>query len=204
MTNKTIMMGLVALAFVAGSITTGSMAYAAAGGTGDNLIVDALNRIATAISGINPNVTVEPTAVNVNVDPTPITINAPAGPQGIQGEKGDKGDIGPQGPAGDDGVSGTMIQVTNLLDGVCDVHGFGWCPDGLLTQFVIPDTRISKSSLIMYSMTDTFRFDDQLQCDVTHQYDAGSFSYLPTGAFVLECSYPISDNARLNYSVINP
>jgi len=82
------MIGLVAIAFVAGSIMTGTMASAQKGGVGDNLIVDALNSIATAITGIDPNVTVDPTPVTVNVDPTPITINAP------QGEKGDKGDPG--------------------------------------------------------------------------------------------------------------
>ena len=88
MTSKTIMIGLVAIAFVAGSIMTGTMASAQKGGVGDNLIVDALNSIATAISGIEPT---------VNVDPTPITVNAPQGEQGIQGEQGTQGEQGPAG-----------------------------------------------------------------------------------------------------------
>jgi len=96
------MIGLVALAFVAGSILTGTMASAEKGGVGDNLIVDALNNIATAITGIEPNVTVDSTPVTVNVDPTPITINAP------QGEKGDKGDTGAKGDKGDTGDFSTL------------------------------------------------------------------------------------------------
>jgi len=93
--TKTITIGLVAIAFVAGSILTGTMAYAGDDDDdGGNAIVDALNQIAIAIQGIDPTVNVDPTPVNVNVDPTPVTINAP------QGDKGDQGDTGPAGPAG--------------------------------------------------------------------------------------------------------
>ena len=56
---------IILLAIVAGSITTMTMASAQKGGVGDNLIVEALNNIATAISGINPNVNVDPTPVNI-------------------------------------------------------------------------------------------------------------------------------------------
>jgi len=99
MTSKTIIIGLVAIAFVAGSIMTGTIAEAKKEDKGDNLIVDALNNIATAISGINPNVT---------VDPTPITINAP------QGEKGDKGETGADGAKGDQGDLGPAPQAFHL------------------------------------------------------------------------------------------
>ena len=111
MTNKAIIAGLVAIAFVAGSIMTSSAIFAEKddGKKGDP-IVNALNNIATTISGIHPTVnvnptpvavSVDPTPVTVNVDPTPITINAPQGEKGIQGvkgDKGDKGDTGSQGP----------------------------------------------------------------------------------------------------------
>jgi len=77
--NKTIIVGLVAIAFVVGSIMTGTMVDAAGDGKG-NSIVDALNNIATAIKGINPTVNVSPTPINVsptpiNVSPTPINVS---------------------------------------------------------------------------------------------------------------------------------
>ena len=65
MINKTIIVGLVAIAFVVGSIMTGTMVDAAGDGKG-NSIVDALNNIATAIKGINPTVNVSPTPINVS------------------------------------------------------------------------------------------------------------------------------------------
>ena len=77
MTSKTIMIGLVAIAFVAGSVLTSAAVFADEDDDDGNLIVDALNSIATAISGIDPNVTVNPTPVEVTVD-NPITINASA------------------------------------------------------------------------------------------------------------------------------
>ena len=72
MINKTIIVGLVAIAFVVGSIMTGTMVDAAGDGKG-NSIVDALNNIATAIKGINPTVNVSPTPINVS--PTPINVS---------------------------------------------------------------------------------------------------------------------------------
>lgn len=94
MTSKIVLGALIAVAFLAGTITTGTMANAAQGGEGNNLIVDALNDISAAIMGIP-----DPT-VTVNVEPTPITVNAPQGPQGEQGIQGEQGPIGPIGPTG--------------------------------------------------------------------------------------------------------
>ena len=45
MTSKIILGAIVAVAFLAGTITTGAVAYAAAGGQGDNLIADAIDRL---------------------------------------------------------------------------------------------------------------------------------------------------------------
>ena len=88
--TKTIMILAIVAAFVGGTITTGAVAYAAAGGQGDNAIVDAINSLTVAVSGIEPTVTVD----------QPITVNAPAGPQGEQGIQGIQGEQGPGGPAG--------------------------------------------------------------------------------------------------------
>jgi len=112
--TKTITIGLVAIAFVAGSILTGTMAYA--GGDDDdggNAIVDALNQIAIAIQGIDPTVNVDPTPVNVNVDVPPaevqvVGLEGPTGPQGLQGEQGIPGLPGADGATGPAGGFGDM------------------------------------------------------------------------------------------------
>ena len=98
MTQKTIMIGLVAVAFVAGSIMTGTMASAQQGGVGDNLIIDALNSIATAITGIpDPTVDVD---VTVPEDAIQVDVVGVEGPTGDKGSTGDQGPVGEQGPAG--------------------------------------------------------------------------------------------------------
>ncbi len=76
MTRTTLVLAVVG-AFVLGSIATGTMTYAAPGGSGDNLIADAINALTTAVEGIDPNVNVSPTPITneINVDPTPITVN---------------------------------------------------------------------------------------------------------------------------------
>ena len=116
--TKTITIGLVAIAFVAGSILTGTMAYAGGGDdNGGNAIVDALNQIAIAIQGIDPTVNVDPTPVNVNVDPTPITVNAPQGPQGEQGPQGIPDLPGAEGAMGPQGESFTQVVNTFINSG---------------------------------------------------------------------------------------
>ena len=111
MTRKILILAIVA-AFVVGSITTTTMASAQGNAQGDNLIVDALNSIAAAISGIEPNVNVDPTPITntINVDPTPITVNAPQGPQGEQGPQGIPGLPGAEGSMGPQGESFTQIK----------------------------------------------------------------------------------------------
>ena len=111
--TKTIMMLAIAIAFVAGSIGTGTVSYAQQGGQGNSLIVDALNNIVSAISGIDPDVT-------VNVPPAEVQIVGIEGPQGPQGvgcsivgtfvKCGDLGsDVqGPQGIQGLPGAAGEM------------------------------------------------------------------------------------------------
>jgi len=78
----------VVLAFVAGSILTGTMASAQKDGVGDNLIVTALNNIADAINGITPTQTV-----------TVQSLEGPEGPEGPEGEQGPEGETGPAGPS---------------------------------------------------------------------------------------------------------
>ena len=82
----------IAGAFVIGILFTNPVVYGA--GTGDNLIVEALNQITSAIQGIEPTVTVD----------QPITINAPQGEQGPQGETGSQGEQGEQGETGPSGT----------------------------------------------------------------------------------------------------
>lgn len=94
--NKTTWTALVAVAFVAGSLVTGSVAFADDDKKG-NPIVNALNNIANAINGIEPSVEVNPT---VNVPPAEVQVvgvegpSGPPGPQGPQGEVGAKGEPG--------------------------------------------------------------------------------------------------------------
>ncbi len=95
--NKGIWVGLVAIAFVAGSITTGTMAFAAPGGQGNDAIVQALQNIANAISRINPTVNNQ-----VTVPEDSITVQV----EGLKGETGDKGPTGDQGPPGEQGPPG--------------------------------------------------------------------------------------------------
>jgi len=101
----------IAGAFVIGVLFTNPVVYGA--GTGDNLIVEALNQITSAIQGIEPTVTVD----------QPITINAP------QGEQGPQGETGPQGPQGIQGESDDFdsywlndaVQPGENLKVLCDV-----------------------------------------------------------------------------------
>lgn len=154
---KGIWVGLVAIAFVAGTIMTGTMAYAAQGGQGDNLIVDALNNIADAINGINPNVNVNPTPVEITnevVGPSDLTadvtipdgavqltVNAPQGPKGDKGDKGDSCTItgtvvscedgtsnDVQGPQGPAGAFPIYVKKGGTLAGTPNGHVF--CDSG--------------------------------------------------------------------------
>jgi len=58
----------IAAAFIAGTITTGTVAYAASGGQGDSLIVIAINELTAAVLGIEPT-------VNVNSEATKNVIS---------------------------------------------------------------------------------------------------------------------------------
>jgi len=107
MINKTILLGLVAISFVAGTIMTGTMTYGAKGG---DPIVDALNSITNAIKGINPT---------VNVNPTPITINAPQGPPGGQGIQGNPGQA--CWDLNNNGIGDLPVEDTSR-DGVVDIN----------------------------------------------------------------------------------
>ena len=64
----------IAAAFVAGTITTGTVAYAASGGQGDSLIVIAINQLTAAVQGIEPTVNVNSEATK-NVVRTSSTMN---------------------------------------------------------------------------------------------------------------------------------
>jgi len=64
----------IAAAFIAGTITTGTVAYAASGGQGDSLIVIAINQLTAAVQGIEPTVNVNSEATK-NVVRTSSTMN---------------------------------------------------------------------------------------------------------------------------------
>jgi hypothetical protein len=198
MTSKTIMIGFVALAFVAGSIMTGTMASAEKGGVGDNLIVDALNNIATAISGIEPDVTVDPTPVTVNVDPTPITINAPQGEKGEKGDKGDTGAKGDTGDKGDQGVSGSNIVFGKLTPtATCLSPSNGWCPNGVIQKFLINGIQpIPDDSVVVIN-----GFNANVNTEVTCWV-----SSVRSGLndFIINCDSPVPASAQLYYAIISP
>lgn len=83
MTNKTIIAGLVALAFVSGSIMASGMAYASGDKNGKpfEALWDAIHALETSVAEIE-------------------LIPGPAGPPGPEGPQGE---TGPQGPAGTGG-----------------------------------------------------------------------------------------------------
>jgi len=63
--TRTILVLAVVGAFVLGSIATGTIVYAAPGGSGDSLIVGAINALTIAVQGIEPTVNVEPAPVEI-------------------------------------------------------------------------------------------------------------------------------------------
>ena len=84
MTSKTILVLAIATAFVAGTMTSGSDAFAKDDDKKGNPIVRAINALTEAVQGIDPTVNIDPTPVNVNVDPTPITNNINVDPTSIE------------------------------------------------------------------------------------------------------------------------
>jgi hypothetical protein len=72
MIRKMMLGGLIAIAFIAGSISTGSLAVALEGGVGNNLIADAINALTQAVLGIPA----------VQGPPGPVGPEGPVGPPG--------------------------------------------------------------------------------------------------------------------------
>jgi len=81
MTNKTILVLAIAVAFVAGTLVSGVGAFADKHDDKGNPIVNAINALTQAVQEINPTVNVDPTPVTLNVDPTPVTLNVDPIPQ---------------------------------------------------------------------------------------------------------------------------
>jgi len=81
---------MIALTFIAGTVVSGSFAFAEDKDKKDplTLIVNAVNNLTTTIQNKQFTATVPAPQVTVNVPPSP------------QGPKGDRGDPGPQGPSG--------------------------------------------------------------------------------------------------------
>ena len=98
LTRNSIIISGVIMAFIVGSITTGTMTSAQKDGQGGNLIIDALNNIADAINGITPTQTV-----------TVQSLEGPEGPAGPQGEQG------PEGPAGSSGPEEPISIANNFM-----------------------------------------------------------------------------------------
>ena len=100
MTSKTIVVGLIALAFVGGSITTGSMSYAESGG-----IPQAVSDLESQFVGIQEFLIGLDSRVTQN-EADIANIELIPGPQGIQGETGEVGPQGEQGIPGPQGIAG--------------------------------------------------------------------------------------------------
>lgn len=192
--NKGIWAGLVAIAFVAGSITTGTMAYAAAGGQGDNLIIDAINNLAAVIQGkeLEADVTAE-----VTIPDGAIIVNAPAGPPGPAGPQGPPGEQGPPGTGGTDtlaSLSCSSGQVAKFIGGawVCaqDNDQIGittetdpqvgtlvngqWCrSDGARVNCDVPPVIGGSSPLSFYTRTANTLSNDSPQISLRVSCDAG-------------------------------
>ena len=110
--KKAILGIAIAGAFLIGVLSANPVVYGA--GQGDNLIVEALNQITSAMQGIEPTVTVD----------QPITINAPQGEQGPQGETGPQGPAGPQGESADFNsywLNDSVPRGEERLDVLCNV-----------------------------------------------------------------------------------
>jgi hypothetical protein len=109
MTSKTIIAGIVALAFLAGSITTGSMTYAESGGI-PQAITDLESQfvgIQDFLIGLDARVTQnEVDIANIQLIAGPQGETGLTGAQGIQGETGLTGAQGIQGETGLTGAQG--------------------------------------------------------------------------------------------------
>ena len=127
--SKTITLGLVAIAFVAGSIITGSVAFAAEkpNGVPFQAIWDAIGDLQTQVDTIviTPGET------------------GPTGATGPQGMTGDRGPTGPQPPSGDRGPTGPQGSSCTVADtaaggiiscGATSVEIFdaSFCGDGIV------------------------------------------------------------------------
>ena len=125
MTSKIMLGAIVAIAFVAGTITTGAAAYAAAGGTGDNLIADAIDRLTAVMA-----------------DNTIVGPQGDQGPQGIQGPQGEPGDLSQlskyEASAEFEATTTIQTAVVKCDDGDIAVSG-GW-------RLVDPDTHFTNNN----------------------------------------------------------
>lgn len=122
--NKTTWSALVIVAFVAGTMVTGTVAFAADDDKKGNPIVNALNNIANAINGIDPTVNVPPAEIQVvGVEGSP----GPPGPQGLQGE---------QGPPGPPGSGGTVYSAGNGLTLTGNQFSVMSCSNGQILKTV--------------------------------------------------------------------
>ena len=133
MTSKILIAGLVAIAFVAGSIMTSTAVFADDDDkkkNGNKALIKALKSIADAINGIDPNVTVD-TPVTVEIPTDSIQVDV----VGLEGPQGDKG------PTGDPGSLGVSIKHVTLLDDT-DGNSKGWDPNGNVNFFNIVDDDI--------------------------------------------------------------
>ena len=213
--TKTILILAIAAAFVVGSITTTTMASAQGNAQGDNLIIDALNSITAAITGIP-----DPT-VTVNVDPTPvdIVVNAPQGEQGIQGPEG------PEGPQGDQGVGDNLsgcstnqimkwdgsqwvcavdkdttepgtIKHVKLLD---DANGNtkGWAPGLPVLSYDIIDSDIHRRSIVIGTL-------DSGSATGTRNLDSLCHIEVDNGVLELKFCEPFDAGDILRYVVFDP
>ncbi|GKS67573.1 hypothetical protein YTPLAS73_11200 [Nitrosarchaeum sp.] len=178
-----ITISIIAVAFVAGSMLSGSSVFA-----DDKLQKNINNPFKTIWNAI------EELQAQIN------SIQLTPGPQGPIGL------TGPQGPKGDSGSTKTI----HLNAGICETSGdragitmsIGWCPgSGFSNEFwFIEDSDVKETSVIAV----TLDYPDGTygrSCAITH--------LLEGEGFVLRCSgdnfgeIPVSVGTSLNYSILN-
>jgi len=187
----------ITVAFVAGSIISGVIAFADKDDGKGNLIVNAINALTDAIQGIETTVNVDTTPITVNVEPTPIIINAQQGPTGPSG---------PQGPPGESSIT-KIIHLEPIVCGSSEVIGsvlvnIGWCPDKDFPnkRYFIEDVDVTENSVIVVTLDSALNFGPS--CKV--------MQLISDEGFLLRCNdrdsptFEIPSNTNLNYALMNP
>jgi len=182
MTSKIIIAGLVALAFVAGSIMTGTMADAAKEKKVDP-VAAAIDKLTAVMQG-----------------------TATQGPQGEQGPAGSNGENGADGAKGEQGPSAGDLTFGRLTDTATSGHLVGWNPNGSAKFFSIAEPSVLHTgtfmSVVSISLHDVDASINSLPvCSVLA---IGGVAHGGASGFNISCTNAPGEHSILGYVVSNP